>query len=322
MPELKYKYYSDVEEAEVDWLWYPYIPYGKITLLQGDPGEGKSTFILNIASLLTNGSDMPDGYPNHASQTVVYQCNEDSAADTIKPRLLKAGADCSKVAFIEDEDGAVTLDDSRIEEVIRKTNAKLLILDPLQSFIPQDVDMQSAAKMRMILGKLGNIAKENGCAVVLVGHMTKAQGNKSLYRGLGSIDIPAIARSVLMIERDEQTPNVRYLHHIKSSLAEEGKDICFSLGTSVGFQWVVNDDLELLQELRNYETKAEAAERLIEILLAEGKKESNLIITTAERLGISKRTISSVKKKMGVISERKNRLWYWKMVDKELEVQK
>ena len=112
---VKIQYYSDVAEKEVEWLWYPYIPYGKITLLQGDPGEGKSTFILNVVSLITTGRAMPGGYQGNGVQSVIYQCNEDGAADTVKPRLMAAGADCKKVAYIVEEGEALTLDDARIE---------------------------------------------------------------------------------------------------------------------------------------------------------------------------------------------------------------
>lgn len=93
--ENVFEYYESVREQEVEWLWYPYIPYGKLTLLEGDPGEGKSTLMIQIASLLTNGKKMPDGYPVRIAETVIYQCNEDDVADTIKPRLKAAGADCS-----------------------------------------------------------------------------------------------------------------------------------------------------------------------------------------------------------------------------------
>ena len=98
--DFQYEYFSSVTQHKVEWLWYPYIPYGKLTILQGDPGEGKSTFILNVAALLTRGKDMPDGFRVPEAQRVVYQTAEDNIADTVKPRLVAAGADCGKVAYI------------------------------------------------------------------------------------------------------------------------------------------------------------------------------------------------------------------------------
>ena len=94
-----YEFYSAIKQRAVEWLWYPYIPYGKIPVLQGDPGEGKSTFALNIAALLTQGKAMPDGFMCDRPQVVMYQCAEDNPADTIKPRLVAAGANCDTIGI-------------------------------------------------------------------------------------------------------------------------------------------------------------------------------------------------------------------------------
>ena len=226
---FQYEYFSSVTQRKVEWLWYPYIPYGKLTILQGDPGEGKSTFMLNIAALLTRGKEMPDGFRVPEPQRVVYQTAEDNLSDTVKPRLVAAGADCSRIAYIIDEDRPLTLEDSRIEKVIQETHARLFILDPLQAYLSQDSDMFSAGRMRQQLRRLADIASKHKCAIVVIGHMNKASGEKNLYRGLGSIDIAAIARSVLMISRDKDDPSIRYMFPVKSSLAPEGATIAFSL---------------------------------------------------------------------------------------------
>ena len=99
---LQYNYFSDISARPVDWLWFPYIPFGKVTILQGDPGEGKSTFMINLASIVSCGRAFPDGARLQGSITTIYQCAEDSREDTIKPRLIQAGADCSRIAFIDD----------------------------------------------------------------------------------------------------------------------------------------------------------------------------------------------------------------------------
>ena len=95
--------YSDVEATAVRWLWYPFIAVGKITLLQGDPGDGKSTMMMNLIAELSKGGTMPDGKSIGMPQKVIYQCSEDDASDTIKPRLETCGADCRSVAFINEE---------------------------------------------------------------------------------------------------------------------------------------------------------------------------------------------------------------------------
>ena len=151
-------FYSTVEQRSVEWLWYPYIPYGKITLLQGDPGDGKSTFMLHLVARITTKRDLPDGKPFPECQNVIYQCSEDSPFDTIKPRLIAAGADCDRVAFISEENKNLTIDDPRIEEAIVHTNARLCIFDPIQAYIPSDSDMQNAAKMRAVMKRLAGVA--------------------------------------------------------------------------------------------------------------------------------------------------------------------
>ena len=128
------EYYSNVKSSSVEWIWYPYIPCGKITVLQGDPGEGKSTLILHIAAILTKGATLPDGNKIQNPMTVIYQCSEDSKGDTIKPRLERAGADCRKVAFIKDDDGDLTLDDERIELASKNDWCKVVGAGPDTGF--------------------------------------------------------------------------------------------------------------------------------------------------------------------------------------------
>lgn len=314
---FQYGYFSSVTQRKVEWLWYPYIPYGKLTILQGDPGEGKSTFMLNVAALLTRGKNMPDGYRVSEPQRVVYQTAEDNLADTVKPRLVSAGADCDKIAYIIDEENPLTLEDSRIESVIKQTQARLFILDPLQAYLSQDSDMFSAGKMRGQLKQIADIAAKYNCAVVIIGHMNKSSGEKNLYRGLGSIDIAAIARSVLMISKDKSDPNIRYMFPVKSSLAPEGCAIGFSLNRKSGLTWLGQRTIDTSQ-LRDYETvesKKSLAARVIVEILNEQDTYSADIVKKLKTLGISERTIQTVKKELGITSYRKNGVWLWHLSD-------
>ena len=312
---LQFEYYSKVIQSSVEWLWYPYIPYGKLTVLQGDPGEGKSTFILNIAALLSTGKPMPDGFPVICPQNVLYQCAEDNVSDTIKPRLLSAGADCDRIAYIIDEDLSLTLDDKRIEQVIEETSARLLVLDPLQAFLSQDGDMQSASRMRTKLGELAAIAARQNCAIVLVGHMNKTSSGKKMYRGLGSIDIAAIARSVLMIAKDEADESIRYMYQIKSSLAPTGDTIGFKFDKETGFHWLgrCEDVFTKERDDGQGETKKAFASRYIFEMLRNGETPATEIMDMLNRLGISARTIKTAKKDLDVRSYRKEEIWYWKL---------
>ena len=176
--ELKIISLSEIKTEEVKWLWYPYIPFGKVTIVQGDPGEGKTTFVLSVIAALTHGKTLPECETGLPPMNVIYQTAEDGLADTIKPRLEAVGADCSRVQTIDDSQSMLTLTDQRLEEAIHSTDAGLLVLDPLQAYLGSGVDMHRANEIRPIMKKLSAVAERTGCAVVLIGHMNKASGEE------------------------------------------------------------------------------------------------------------------------------------------------
>ena len=150
--DYRITYYNAVSSKTVDWLWYPYIPYGKITILQGDPGEGKSTMMMQLAALITNGKAMPDGSGDKIPGNVIYQAAEDGIEDTIKPRLEAAGADCSRIAFLEQSDEEpILLNDARLAQAIEGIKAKLLVVDPLQAYLGLDSKIQRSSSARFVL---------------------------------------------------------------------------------------------------------------------------------------------------------------------------
>ena len=208
--------YSEVQSTDVRWLWYPFIAIGKITLLQGDPGDGKSTLMMNLIAELSTGGKTPDGCKIGAPQKVIYQCSEDGVSDTIKPRLECCGADCRKVAFINEEVyNGLTLDDERIRQAIIEFRPRLVVIDPIQAYLGSDSDLQIAGRARKLMRRLGMWAAGYNCAIVLIGHLNKKEGSKELYRSLGSIDVVAVARSVLQVERNTENPDIRIVHQIK-----------------------------------------------------------------------------------------------------------
>ena len=311
-----FEYYSRVVARNVEWLWYPYIPFGKITVVEGDPGDGKSSFILQVAAILTTGSRMPDGYQIDQAAPVIYQCREDDLADTIKPRLLAAGAICDRVAYIIDEDNSLTLSDQRIITALEQTGARLLILDPLQAYMAQEGDMNNVGRIRSCLGRLSSIASKYRCAIVLIGHMNKSGGGKSVYRGLGSIDIAAVARSILMISRDADDPDIRYMFPIKSSLAPEGPAIGFRFDRDAGFKWLgiceANVSPDVLPPGNRVGKMPDATELLIS-MLADGELPSAEVLERMSMNGISERTVYKIKRLLGIESRKKGRVWYWRL---------
>ena len=211
----------------------------------------------------------------------------------------------------------LTLADERIARAIRENNAKLVIIDPVQAFLGADVDMNRANEVRPIFRSLGDIAQATGCAIVLIGHLNKAVGTQSTYRGLGSIDITAAVRSLLFIGKLKDNPTTRVLIHEKSSLAPPGQSLAFSLGDEKGFEWIgaydiTADELPAGTDTAKTESKTAQAEMLILELLANGKKMPSAELEKAVNdRGTSSRTMRTAKSRIGdrLITEKDGTAW-------------
>lgn len=315
-PSQILRYFDAVHAEPVEWLWYPYIPLGKITLLQGDPGDGKSFLMMNIISMVTRGLSIPDGRACRQPATVIYQCSEDGIADTIKPRLQAVAADCSRVAFIDEEINDLTLESDLLKNAIQESGAKLVVIDPIQAYLGADANLNSIGKTRRLMHKLGLWAAIYGCAIVLVGHMNKKESSKELYRSVGSIDVVAAARSVLQVNRVEESSTVRTIHHIKSSLAPLGPEVLFELSPSTGFHWCTTDSVRepepiIAPETRSEDTKQQIAVNILRMWLKTGDMSTAELKEKLGAINISYRTACSVKKNMNIISYKKGNVWYW-----------
>lgn len=322
--ELKLIHMEDVVSKEVEWLWYPYIPYGKITIVEGDPGEGKTTLVLKLAAALSRGLPLPcDDDKEYEPIHIIYQTAEDGIEDTIKPRLEKAGADCSMIRVIDETDKELSMTDDRLEQAIIETGASLIILDPIQAYIGATVDMHRANEIRPVLKHLGIIAEKHNCAIILIGHMNKASGSKSTYRGLGSIDIQATARSVLLVARLRDKPNIRIMAHDKSSLAPAGDAIGFEMTEDNGMVCIGPYDITIDELLSGNEgrgkKKLDIAENFIKEYFGSNKViPSNEIMMEAAKRSIKRNTLLSAKKKLGITSDKEKAedgtiYWTWIM---------
>ena len=340
-PELKLINMETVEVEQIEWLLYPFIPFGKVTIIQGDPGEGKTTMVLQIIAKLTRGESILPADPtkdkrtdgdnedgvidkenirNNASSyhletpvNVIYQTAEDGLGDTIKPRLLAAGADCTKVIVIDDSEQPLTMADVRLEEAIMQTKAKMVVLDPIQGFLGAEVDMHRANEIRPLMKRIAVLAEKYHCAIILIGHMNKNSNGKSSYRGLGSIDFQAAARSVLIVGRIKDEPEVRVVCHTKSSLAPEGKAIAFRLEKDNGFEWIGEYDISA-DELLNGDGKGQKSRKAKEFLLerlADGGLPQKKIEEEAEKQGIKKKTLRNAKMELEIDSVKHGNQWYW-----------
>ena len=312
---------SEVTPKEVIWLWYPYIPFGKVTLLQGDPGDGKSKLLLSLSALLSRGEPLPFASEAHAPMTVIYQTTEDDADDTVVPRFIASDGDRERLIFISEMKKNLTFGDNRIREAIEKFGAQLLILDPLSSYIGDGCSLNAANETRAEFNHLISVARDTGCAIVIIAHMNKSRETSPLYRTSGSIDIAGSVRSILAIARtkNEENPGERVMVQVKSNLAPTGSAILFEVNEN-GVDFLDELDLSAEQALsallpkqgRPCE-KLDAATDFIRDMLKDGKRLATDCEATLEAAGFKKSTVKKAKKNAGVFSEKEGFVWYWSL---------
>ena len=311
---------QDIEITTTEWLWYPYIPLGKLTICQGDGGDGKTTTALQIIAAVTTGRLLPESSTPVGPHNVIFQSAEDGLSDTVKPRLLQANADVSKVHVIDESAMGLTLSDTRIEQALIKTGAKLFVLDPIQAYLGARVDMHRANEVRPVLKKIGDVAEKYGCAFVVIGHLNKG-ASKGQYRGLGSIDIFSAARSVLTFGRMKDEQYQRAFAHVKSNLAPEGPSIAYELHPQTGFRWLGKSEVTASELLgadfkggwKKKESTFDRAATFLQRELTQGSMPAEDIYGKAEELEISKRTLDSAKAQLGVKSRKIGNQWFWEL---------
>jgi hypothetical protein len=323
--------FSDVQAEPVKWLWGPYIPRGKLTLLEGDPAAGKTWLALAIAAAVSRGRGFPhpeDGHPSAATsepEDVIYLTAEDGLADTLRPRLDAMGADCARVHALtalreRDNETAVTLRDVDVlNDALTRTRAALLVVDPLQGFLGAQVDMHRANEVRPVLAGLAKLAERHGCAVLCIRHLSKANAERPIYRGLGSIDFTATARSVLLVGRDPNDSNRRALVQLKNSLAPEGPALAYVIEGS-SFEWVGLSNLTagslLAPDSAGSERRArDGATEFLTSLLANGPVEAKEVQRHARAAGIAAATLRRAKDALGVRSRKRSGdgPWEWNL---------
>ena len=217
---------ADVQPTRVRWLWPGYVPLAKVTILDGDPGLGKSTIMLDLAARGSVGGTTPTGQPLTRFDTIIVT-NEDDASDTIRPRLDLAGGDASRVHLRTD----LTLpDDAEIlEDNISAKSAKLVYIDPIVAYLGEKVRTASDHHIRRALAPLVDIARRQGCAIVAIRHLNKQSGSDAVYRGGGSIGFAGLARAVLAVGRDPDDPERFVLAPVKINVARRPTSLAYRL---------------------------------------------------------------------------------------------
>lgn len=225
------RFFDDIQPERVDWLWPSFLPAGKLAVLDGDPGLGKSTVTIDLAARVSRGLPMPDGSGGGVAGVVLLSSAEDGLSDTLRPRLDAAGADLSKVATLDVGEAGIVLPDDigRIRLAIVSTGAKLAVLDPLMAYMSGRLKANSDQDVRQALAPLAQLADDTGCTILVVRHLRKSESSTAVYRGGGSIGIIGQARIGLAVAQDPDDSDRRVLMVTKSNLGPMPASLSFGL---------------------------------------------------------------------------------------------
>jgi hypothetical protein len=322
---------ADVRPEPLAWLWPGRIPAGKLTLLDGDPGLGKSMITIDLAARLSTARPLPDGPAPAAPVRTMFFPAEDGVADTLRPRLAAAGADVDQVLVVTPAGGRpfrLPRDLPALERWVRDERVGLVVLDPLVAFLSRRVTIAGDQSIRRVLGRLAGVAARTGAAVVLIRHLNKSTAQKALYRGGGSIGIIASARAGLLVARDPDDPGRCVLTTTKANLGPPPAGLRYRIvGDGVGtIEWLGPVPLSADDALNP--TAAgdvapppgviEATDWLLRYLQA-GPRRATEVVAAAREAGISERTLERAKKEAGVESslrtdaETGERFWKWRL---------
>ena len=319
-----------VQRTPVVWLWWPYIALGKLCMLDGDPGIGKSLLMTRLAANLSRGYPLPDqeGNPTFATggpHVTVMLSTEDGLADTLKPRLDDAGADCSKInvltgwADANDEAHAFSFQDMpMLERTLQEYDPRLVIIDPIQAYLGSGVDMHRANETRPLLEALRRLAETYRCAIVCIRHPAKSsQGGKALHRGLGSVDFIGAARTGLFVEQHPTDPTKALLAQSKNNIGPLGRTLMFTKEAGQ-FEWCGRSRLsaEMLAGSGRGPDPYAFLEAVcwLEARLQDGLPVACTVLREeAEEDGITFPTLRRAKKALGVRSLKREEVWDWQL---------
>jgi len=318
MPIIKWGHETKI--IDIDWLWKPFIPFSKVTIIEGDGGEGKTTMILTIAAMLSQGIQPPALVRGHLHPsnscdpvTTFYLTNEDEVADSSLKRFVRAGGDPTRFAYSGELEHHMTINEQELREAISQTQARLIIIDPFQAFLPEGTNLGSITRMRNIFTLLGNLAKSTGAAIVLVGHLNKSESSKDIHRGFGSADIAASVRSILMVEMDKRDRENRWVRTIKSNFDESDYTpvrLVLDANRRLSFS-EYEDDFE--ENVPSPSSKTERAMEIIEDMLEDGPMPVSEIHAVMAREGIGDKTAQRARQRLGAIPDYRDGAPVWQM---------
>lgn len=331
---------ANVEARAIQWLWPERVALGRITLLVGRQGEGKSLLTMEMAAHVTTGTPWPDGSDCPAGSVILISA-EDDPGDTIRPRLDACGADCRKVHLLPavrrvSDDGTAhemmfTLADVKALETALKSlpDCRLIVVDPIGSFLGGDTDAHRDNEVRGVLAPVARLAEKYGPAVLVVAHRRKGTGSIADDLAMGSRAFTAIARAVWHLTRDAENKARRLLLPGKNNLAPEGEGLAFTIcGDPPAIAWerdpvaMSADDALAVENGGGDESKPgpepeamNAAKQWLAKLLADGEVEAAKVKAEAKAAGLAWRTVQRAADILGVIREKNafNSGWQWRL---------
>lgn len=318
---------SEVEPEEVRWLWPGRVPLGKLTVLDGDPGLGKSALTVDMAARVTAGRRWPDGAPCESGGVVLLNA-EDGPADTIRPRLDAAGGDASRVldlTTVPDGDGerlvSIPEDLDKLQSAIDRVGARLVVTDPFMAFLGGWVNAHKDQDVRRALAPLARLADATGAAVVIVRHLNKSVGGNSLYRGGGSVGIVGAARSGLIVAKHPENDELRVIASLKSNLSRPAPSLVFGLeeapsgAVRVAYKGESTHSADTLLSAPTDPEERSALDEATEFLqdaLGRGPMHSKSVKKEAYDADIRERTLKRAKAALGVRSVKEgDGSWSW-----------
>ena len=312
---------NETKIVDIDWLWKPFIPYSKVTIIEGDGGDGKTTMILTIAAMLSQGIQPPALVRGHLQPTTscdpvttFYLTNEDEVADSSLKRFVRAGGDPHRFAYSGELEHHMTINEEELLEVIAQTRARLIIIDPSQAFLPDGTNLGNITRMRSIFTLLGNVAKSTGAAIVLVGHLNKSGGSKDIHRGFGSADIAASVRSILMVEMDKKDRENRWVRTIKSNF-DESDYTPVRLVLDADRKLSFAEYEEYCEEESGPASKTERAMEILEEMLESSPVAVSEIHAVMADEGIGDKTAQRARRRIGAIPDNVDGVNVWKRLD-------
>ena len=310
---------SETQLLDIEWCWKPYLPYGKVSQVVGSGGEGKTTMVLTVAALLSQGIAPPALERGHLLPSqpcepinIFYLTNEDEVADSSLKRFIRADGDDKKFFYSGELQEHMTLKREHLLEVIEKSKCRLLIVDPIQAFLPDGVNMNNTAKMRPLMTMLANVAKETGVAIVLVGHLNKSESSKLINQVGGTADLAASVRSILLVEQDKKDRDKRRVKAIKSNFDESDYTpirLVMDEERKLSFQEMDEEE----EEEPPTKTKIERAMEILEEMLEDGPLPVAEINEAMAEEGIGEKTAQRARKRIGAVQEYENGVPIWRL---------